>query len=64
MTTRRQYIQVLPTNLGDGVFSDRNGLAQVIFELPSVAKIMNGKSLRINGTFTLKFSQMPLLAIL
>ena len=54
MTTRRQYIQVLPTNLGDGVFSDRNGLAQVIFELPSVAKIMNGKSLRINGTFTLK----------
>lgn len=50
----RQYLQVLPTNLGDGIFSDRNGLAQVIFELPAVPKIMNGKSLRINGTFTLK----------
>jgi hypothetical protein len=50
----RQYIQVLPTNLGDGIFSDRNGLAQIIFEIPQVAKIMNGKSLRINGTFCLK----------
>jgi len=53
-SSTRQYIQVLPTNLSDGVFSDRNGLAQVIFELPAVPKIMNGKSLRINGTFTLK----------
>ncbi len=50
----RQYIQVLPTNLGDGLFSDRNGLAQIIFEIPQVAKIMNGKSLRINGTFCVK----------
>jgi len=50
----RQLIQILPTNLGDGVFSDRNGLAQIIFEIPQVAKIMNGKSLRISGQFMLR----------
>ena len=52
MTTRREFIQVNPTNLGDGVFSDRNGLNQIIFEIPQIPKIMNGKSLRVSGTFT------------
>jgi hypothetical protein len=49
--TTREFIQVNPTNLGDGVFSDRNGLNQLIFDIPRVPKIMNGKSLRISGTF-------------
>ena len=51
MTSKREFIQVNPTNLGDGVFSDRNGLNQIIFEIPRVPKIMNGKSLRVSGTF-------------
>lgn len=54
MPTTREFIQVNPTNLGDGVFSDRNGLNQLIFDIPRVPKIMNGKSLRISGTFRLK----------
>ena len=53
-STTREFIQVNPTNLGDGVFSDRNGLNQLIFDIPRVPKIMNGKSLRISGTFALK----------
>ena len=54
MTTTREVIQINPTNLGDGVFSDRNGLNQIIFEIPQMPKIMNGKSLRVSGKFTLK----------
>ena len=51
----REIYQILPTNLGAGVFApSRNGLSQMIFELPQLPAIMNGKSLRINGTFTLK----------
>lgn len=49
--TTREFIQVNPTNLGDGKFSDRSGLNQLIFDIPRVPKIMNGKSLRINGQF-------------
>lgn len=49
--SRREVLQILPTNLGSGVFSPRAGLPQVIFEIPRFPKIMNGKSLRINGTF-------------
>ena len=49
--TTREFIQINPTNLGDGKFSDRSGLNQLIFDIPRVPKIMNGKSLRINGQF-------------
>jgi hypothetical protein len=53
--SKREIYQILPTNLGAGVFApSRNGLSQLIFELPQLPAIMNGKSLRINGTFTLK----------
>ena len=48
---RRELIQVQPTNLGAGVFGARSGLPQIIFEIPKVPKIMNGKSMRISGTF-------------
>lgn len=49
--TTREFIQLNPTNLGDGKFSDRSGLNQIIIDVPRMPKIMNGKSLRINGTF-------------
>lgn len=49
--SRREVLQILPTNLGSGVFGARNGLPQIIFEIPRFPKVMNGKSLRINGTF-------------
>jgi|TARA_R110002012_G_scaffold18703_2_gene68369 hypothetical protein len=52
MDFRREVLQIQPTNLGSGVFGARNGLPQVIFEIPRVPKIMDGKSLRINGTMT------------
>ena len=53
--SKRELYQILPTNLGAGVFApSRNGLSQMIFELPQLPAVMNGKSLRINGTFTLK----------
>jgi hypothetical protein len=55
MDTTRGTIQVLPTNLGNGVFSpDRNGLGQIIFEIPKIPQILNGRSLRVNGTFKVK----------
>tara|TARA_R110000824_G_scaffold90448_4_gene220888 strand:- start:722 stop:2128 length:1407 start_codon:yes stop_codon:yes gene_type:complete len=50
--SRREVLQILPTNVGSGIFSPRAGLPQIIFEIPRFPKIMNGKSLRINGTFT------------
>ena len=53
MTTKREFIQITPQNVGNGTFSDRNGLNQVIFELPNVPKICNGKSIRVSGTFKL-----------
>ncbi len=49
--TTREFIQLNATNLGDGTFSDRSGLNQIIFDIPRMPKIMNGKSLRISGTF-------------
>ena len=52
MNFRREVLQIQPTNLGSGVFGSRNGLPQIIFEIPRVPKIMDGKSLRINGTMT------------
>ena len=51
---RREVLIVNPTNLSDGKFSDRNGLNQIIFEIPRKASIMNGKSLRISGKFCIK----------
>ncbi len=51
MTTTREFIMVNPINLGNGEFSDRKGLNQIIFEIPKVPKVMNGKSLRVSGTF-------------
>tara|TARA_R110001632_G_scaffold9670_3_gene36867 strand:+ start:764 stop:2128 length:1365 start_codon:yes stop_codon:yes gene_type:complete len=55
MDTSRGTIQVLPTNLGNGVFSpDRNGLGQIIFEIPKIPQVLNGRSLRVNGTFKVK----------
>jgi hypothetical protein len=51
MTTKREFIQVNPTNLGNGVFSDRNGLNQIIFEIPQVSKFMKGNTLKVSGTF-------------
>ena len=51
---RREVLIINPTNLSDGKFSDRNGLNQIIFEIPRASKVLNGKSLRISGTMTLK----------
>ena len=55
MNSKREFFQILPTNLGAGVFSpEATGLSQLIFELPKIPAIMNGKSLRITGTFQVK----------
>ena len=55
MSTRRQVVQVNPTNTSSsGLFGDRTGLTQAVFEIPSDPKIMNGKSLRISGKFEVK----------
>lgn len=48
----RELVQIQPTNLGTGKFSFRNGVPQIIFDIPMMPKIMNGKSLRIQGTFS------------
>jgi hypothetical protein len=55
MNTRRQVVQVNPTNTSSsGLFGDRTGLTQIVFEIPNDPKIMNGKSLRISGKFEVK----------
>ncbi len=55
MNTRRQVIQLNPTNSSSsGIFGDRTGLTQVVFEIPNRPMIMNGKSLRISGKFEVK----------
>tara|TARA_R100000231_G_C5330531_1_gene166357 strand:- start:14698 stop:16086 length:1389 start_codon:yes stop_codon:yes gene_type:complete len=51
---QREVLQVNPVNLGTGVFSDRNGFNQIIFELPRKAVIADGKTLRISGRFAVK----------
>ena len=53
MTTKREFIQITPQNVGNGVFSDRSGLNQIIMEIPAVPKVVNGKSIRLSGTFKL-----------
>lgn len=53
MNFKREVLQIQPTNLGSGVFGARNGLPQIILEIPRVPKIMDGKSLRINGTMSI-----------
>lgn len=55
MNTRRQVVQVNPTNTSSsGLFGDRTGLTQIVFEVPADPKIMNGKSLRVSGKFAVK----------
>lgn len=53
MESRRELLQFQPTNLGaGGVFSpDRNGLQQVVFQIPKLPRVMMGQTLRINGKF-------------
>lgn len=53
MESRRELLQFQPTNLGaGGVFSpDRNGLQQVVFQIPKLPRVMMGRTLRINGKF-------------
>lgn len=55
MNTRRQVVQINPVNTSSsGLFGDRTGLTQIVFEIPSAPKILNGKSLRISGKFEVK----------
>jgi len=58
MTSKRELLQFVPVNIGaDNLFSpDRNGLQQVVFQIPKLPRIMHGKTLRINGTFKVKDS--------
>ena len=58
MTSRRELLQFVPVNIGaNNVFSpDRNGLQQVVFQIPKLPRIMMGQTLRINGTFKVKDS--------
>jgi hypothetical protein len=53
MDSRRELLQFQPTNLGrGGIFSpDRNGLQQVVFQIPKLPRVMMGRTLRINGNF-------------
>ena len=51
----RELVQIQPTNLGNGKFSFKNGVPQIIFDIPQMPKIMNGKSLRIQGNETFDF---------
>lgn len=50
MTTREVLI-LNAVNLGDGKFSDRNGMNQITFEIPKRPAILNGKSLRMCAKF-------------
>ena len=53
MNSRRELLQVIPTNLGaKNEFSpSRNGLQTVVFQIPKLPRVMIGRTLRINGTF-------------
>ena len=52
MNRKRELIQIQPTNLGTGVFSFKGGVPQIQFDIGQKPMIMNGKSLRISGTFS------------
>jgi len=56
MTTKRELLQFVPVNIGaENKFSpDRNGLQQVVFQIPKLPRIMMGKTLRVNGSFNVK----------
>jgi hypothetical protein len=58
MTTKRELLQFVPVNIGaENKFSpDRNGLQQVVFQIPKLPRIMMGKTLRVNGSFNVKDS--------
>tara|TARA_R110000803_G_scaffold50583_1_gene104830 strand:+ start:11500 stop:12876 length:1377 start_codon:yes stop_codon:yes gene_type:complete len=51
MSSRRRLVQINPSNQGNGVFSFRGGVNQLVFDIPMTPAILNGKSVRINGTF-------------
>ena len=53
MDSRRELLQVQPTNLGaGGVFApSRTGLQQITFQIPKLPRVMIGKTLRISGKF-------------
>ena len=50
MSGTRNVLQILPLNQGNNRYSFRAGIPQITFEIPKTLKILNGKSLRINGT--------------
>lgn len=58
MSTKRELLQFIPVNIGaENKFSpDRNGLQQVVFQIPKLPRIMMGKTLRVNGSFNVKDS--------
>ena len=47
----RECVILKPTNAGNGVFSFHNGSPQIEWDIPVMPKFLDGKSLRINGTF-------------
>ena len=53
MDSRRELLQFQPTNIGrGGIFApSRNGLQQVVFQIPKLPRVMMGRTLRINGEF-------------
>ncbi len=51
MSSRRRLVQINPTNQGNGVFSFRGGVNQLVFDIPMTPAILNGKSVRVNGIF-------------
>lgn len=51
MSSRRRLVQINPTNQGNGVFSFRGGVNQLVFDIPMTPAILNGKSVRVNGVF-------------
>ena len=53
MSSKREYIQIQATNLGNGLFGSRQGLPMAIFEIPKMPKMLNGKSVRVSGKFKL-----------
>ena len=42
MSSRRRLVQINPTNQGNGVFSFRGGVNQLVFDIPMTPAILNG----------------------
>ena len=47
----RECVILKPTNSGNGVFSFHKGSPQIEWDIPVMPKFLDGKTLRINGTF-------------